>query len=57
MGGVLHWGGGPVSRTWFGAQDIGEGAAIPEVEAPGLTMGDGNRDFILGLEVQGPSFE
>ena len=33
----LHWGGAPVSRSWFGVQDIGEGAAIPEGEIPGLT--------------------
>ena len=29
-----------------GAQDIGEGAAISEGEAPGLTAGGGDRDFI-----------
>ena len=57
MGGGLHWGGAPVSRAGFVAQDIGEGAAIPEWEAPGLTASDRDRDFIPGLEVQSPSFE
>ena len=46
-----------MSRAWFGAQDIGEGKAILEREAPGLTTGGGDRDFIPGLEVQSPFFE
>ena len=33
--GGLHRGGAPVSRAWFGAQDIGKGTAIPEWDAPG----------------------
>ena len=46
-----------MSRAWFGAQDIGEGAVIPEGEAPGLMAGGRDRDFTPGLEVQSPSFE
>ena len=50
-------GGTPLSRASFGAQDIGECAAIPEWEAPALKAEGGDRDFIPGLEVQIPSFE
>ena len=57
MGGGLHWGSASVSQARFGAQEFGEGAAIPDGKAQGLTVGGGDHDFILGIDVQSPSFE
>ena len=52
--GVGEKGAGGREEGCIGAEDISEGAAIPEWEAPGLMEGSGDRDFIPGLDVQSP---
>ena len=49
--------GAPLSRAQVRTQNNGGGAAIQEWEAPDLTAGVGDRDFIPGLEVQNPFFD